>query len=150
MLGKTIRVPRHVELSEPGWRRTKPPLVELYSPKLEQRSLEVRNRAVLGFGSALLSRSLTASYFGHHGKCNFFLSGSILARFFCRRGRDRMQEFALFPRRRPVCSLLLRQQHHSQHLIPRRGLARPDLKLPRCLVNEHLNARNDLCAPFLG
>src|SRR5215469_17434620 len=39
MLGKTIRVPRHVELSEPGWRRSKPPLLSSFcSPKLEQRS----------------------------------------------------------------------------------------------------------------
>ena len=33
MLGETVRVPRHVELSEPGWRRTKPSLVELLFAK---------------------------------------------------------------------------------------------------------------------
>src|ERR1051325_6591508 len=42
-----------------------------------KRSLEVRNRAVLGIRSALQSRSLTASYFGHHVKSNFFLARSI-------------------------------------------------------------------------
>ena len=33
MLGKTVRVPRHVELSEPGSRRTKPSLTSSYFAK---------------------------------------------------------------------------------------------------------------------
>ncbi len=33
VLGKTVRVPRHVELSEPGWRRTKPSLTSSYFAK---------------------------------------------------------------------------------------------------------------------
>src|ERR1017187_2701302 len=37
MLGKTVRVPRHVELSELGWRRAGPPLTSSFSPKLVQR-----------------------------------------------------------------------------------------------------------------
>src|SRR5438270_640067 len=59
MLGKTIRVPRHVELSEPGWRRTKPPLTSSCIAKGRLASLEVRNRAVLGYEpeSAVQSRS---------------------------------------------------------------------------------------------
>ena len=38
VLGKTVRVPRHIELSEPGWRRTDPPRVELFSQSLNCES----------------------------------------------------------------------------------------------------------------
>ena len=43
MFSKTVRVPRHVELSEPGWRQTGPPLTSSFSPKLVQRVMEVGN-----------------------------------------------------------------------------------------------------------
>ena len=35
---------------------------------------------------------------------------------------------------------------HTEHLLQRRGLARPDLKLARRLVNEHFHAGDDLGA----
>ncbi len=47
MLGKTVRVPRHVELSEPGWRRAGPSLTSSFSPKLVLRCWK-KDRAVQG------------------------------------------------------------------------------------------------------
>src|SRR5580698_281280 len=74
MLGKTVRVPRHVELSEPGWRRTGPSLTSSFSPKLVQRCWKLGKTG--GTGSTnrkrLQSRFLDSYYFGHRRKCNVF------------------------------------------------------------------------------
>ncbi len=46
-------------------------------------------------------------------------------------------------------ALSKRMYHHSHHLFFRRGLAGPDLKLPRSLVHEHLYTRNH-CDSFFA
>ena len=44
MLGKTVRVPRHIELSEPGWKRTKPPLnVEFFAKACDSECGSLEN-----------------------------------------------------------------------------------------------------------
>ena len=60
-------------------RRTNPLLASSYSPKLYS-DIGSENRAVQGcyiVGNALLMRLLTAYYFGHGTKCNFFFPISI-------------------------------------------------------------------------
>jgi hypothetical protein len=80
MLSKTVRVPRHVELSEPGWRRTRQPLVEFFAKAMYSELWKFGNRAVQGQtkqGSFYGHAALVAYYFGHLGKSNFFFSESI-------------------------------------------------------------------------
>ena len=61
---------------------------------------------------------------------------------------------ALFSTVRPRCTVLLTllqgEEDDPQHLVPGGRFASPDFELAGCLVDEHLNARNDLRAPFLG
>src|SRR5277367_5856610 len=80
MLGKTVRVPRHVELSEPGWRRAGPSLTSSFSPKLVQRFWKFvengRYRVKKKPGTFTID-SLFGYYFGHHQNCNVFVANCI-------------------------------------------------------------------------
>src|SRR6202142_2834308 len=106
MLGKTVRVPRHVELSEPGWRRADPPLTSSFSPKLVQRFWK----------------------FVENGRYRVKKTGNAYNRFpiwILLWAPSKMQRFCCEPHRLPSFStgralgpLLKRQQNHSQHLVP--------------------------------
>src|ERR1017187_3320918 len=110
------------------------PLTSSFSPKLVLR-VEVRNGRyrVKQAGNALQSHPLFAYYFGHLGKSNLFLEGSI--------------EMALFCGRRAVGALLQGEKNYTQHLVPGGGFAGPYLELAGCLMGEHFNSRNDLRSP---
>src|SRR4029077_14899468 len=79
MLGKTVRVPRHIELSEPGRRRTWPPLVSNCSPKACTSEFWKYGTGGTGSGTRkhLMSCSLDSYYFGHLEECSFFLTWRI-------------------------------------------------------------------------
>src|ERR1017187_617258 len=113
------------------------PLTSSFSPKLVLR-VEVRNGRyrVKQAGNALQSHPLFAYYFGHLGKSNLLLEGSIEKPLFCGRGA--------------VGALLQGEKNHTQHLVPRGGFAGPYLELTGGLMGEHFDSRNDLRAPFLG
>src|SRR5579864_5307817 len=76
MLGKTIRVPRHVGLSEPVARQTGPPLRRVFA-KAYVAVVGTGGTWVLTVKDAVNRHPLTAYYFVHRGKCNFFLCRSI-------------------------------------------------------------------------
>jgi hypothetical protein len=84
MLGKTVRVPRHVELSEPGWRRAETVSHVEFLAKACTAMLEVvEKRAVLGFKPGTFTiDSLFGYYFGHHRKCNVFVASCIVSLHF--------------------------------------------------------------------
>src|SRR5215467_9518120 len=130
--------------SEPGWRRTNPPLASSYSPKLATASLEVRNRAVLGYIPSFESASI-----GAFSSCILLWAFLKMQLFLCEKHRS-----LSFSTGRTTCMLfglfLQSQKHDAQHLVEGSGLSGPDLELPGCLMNEHLNPRNDLRPTFLG
>src|ERR1035438_5739195 len=136
MLGKTIRVPRHSELSEPGWRRTGPPLTSSFSPKLILRWwLE---RAVPGFSYRKCLKFASPN-------CILLCASTKMQLFL--RGRHRT---ALFSGCGAVGSLLEGENNHAQHFVPRCGFAGPDFELPSRLMDEHFDSGDDLRSPFPG
>src|SRR6202047_5692826 len=94
MLSEAIRVPRHIlDLFEPGWRRTGPPLVE-FSPKFERLAWKYATGGTGSRTGSAKHHAPFAYYFGLGGKCNFFVARRISDLFFNSGCAERLQNRA--------------------------------------------------------
>src|SRR5579864_1827338 len=82
MLGKTVRVPRHSELSEPGWRRTGPPHVCFFA-KAYLAVVGTGGTWVLNFTKMLKSASPKCILLCATTKMQLFLRGEHRRPSFC-------------------------------------------------------------------